>query len=268
MPVLNGIMTNGLSNNFGNEPLENSQLAESFDMVIKIYKKAIESVKQGDAHSSISRISEGLIALENLIVTSKAAIDSQTEFVRNMTLQRLISFVQKEYEARNKDVKIFVSGSTLISFPITASFSDGSKGISININGQIHKTLDPGRIAEVIETELKKPFKIETFGKNIIDAYDLLTRGRPGELVHLDEIRQLFSLSRDLSGKYSPEQFNADLQKFYHNGILQLHGRKIEITSNAASRNKFPIFINTDNSVSSVNASGIIITHERKTNPK
>lgn len=266
--MLNGIMTNAHSGNFGNDPLGMSQLTESFDIVNKIYKKAIESIKQGDSHSSVLRISEGLIALENLITTSKAAIDSQTNFVRDMTMQRLIGLVGKEFEARNKDTKVFVSGSTLIVFPITASFSDGSKGISININGQMHRTLDPGRIAEALETELKKPFKIEIFGKNIIDAYDLLTRGRPGELAHLDEIRQLFSLSRDLSGKYSPEQFNADLQKFYHKGILQLHDRKIEITSNAASRHKFPIFINTDNAVSSVNASGIIITHERQTNPK
>lgn len=266
--MLNGSMTNAPSGNFGKNPLGISQLAESFDAVNKIYKKAIESIKQGDSHSSISRISEGLIALEDLITASKTAIESHSDFLRSMTLQRLIGLVQTECETRNKDTKVFVSGSTLIIFPITASFSDGSKGISININGQMHKTLDPGRIAEIMETELKKPFKIEIFGKNIIDAYDLLTRGRPGELVHLDEIRQLFSLSRDLSGKYSPEQFNADLQKFYHKGILQLHDRKIEITSNAASRHKFPIFINTDNAVSSVNASGIIITHEGKTNPR
>ena len=251
-----------------NEPLqingtqdldEFSQLTKNFDTATKTYKRAIFSVEQGNSHEAVTKLTEGIVALKNLITNSESVLQDQQTLLRQKTAQNLVGLVHQECLSRDMGRKVSVSGLTLIVLPITATFSDGAKGISVTVNGEIYRTNDPVRITEIIISELRKPFKADVFGKNLIEAYDLISRGKSGDIIHLDEIRQLFSLSRDSSARYSTDQFNADLQQFYCGGIQELNNRTIELVSIAAARQKFQIFVDTENSISSVNASAIVI---------
>jgi len=258
-----------------NEPLQTnatqdldefSQLTKNFDAATKAYKRAIVSVEQGNSHEAVTKLTEGIVALKNLLANSESVLQDQQTLLRQKTAQNIVDLVHQECLSKNIGRKVSVSGLTLIVLPITAIFSDGAKGVSVTVNGEIHRTNDPVRITEIILSELKKPFKAEVFGKNLIEAYDLISRGKSGDIIHLDEIRQLFSLSRDSGARYSTEQFNADLQQFYCGGIQELNNRMIELVSIAAARQKFQIFIETENTISSVNASAIMISQKKETN--
>jgi hypothetical protein len=264
--VLNVYMSEPLQTNGTQDLDEFSQLIKNFDVVVKTYKRAIASVEQGNSHEAASKLTEGMVALRNLTVDSESVLQNQKTLLSQKTAQNLIGLVHQEFLSKNIGRKVSVSGLTLIVLPITAIFSDGAKGVFVTVNGEIHRTNDPVRITEIILSELRKPFKVEVFGKNLIEAYDLISRGKSGDIIHLDEIRQLFSLSRDSGARYSTEQFNADLQQFYCGGIQELNNRMIELVSIAAARQKFQIFIETENTISSVNASAIMISQKRETN--